>query len=109
MDYRIDGVVKKYADVVNRRFNPLKIYLYGSYTKGNNCENSDIDIAVVIPVTQTNEYMAIFGELFSLAAEIDERIEPNLFIFHDIDDKYSILHEIVTTGVEVSQLLDVSA
>jgi hypothetical protein len=45
--------------------------------------------------------MDIFGELFSLAADVDERIEPNLFVDDGVEDIYSILYEIAKTGLEI--------
>ena len=101
MDNRIDEVVRQYAGVVKRQYNPSKIYVYGSCAKGTNNHESDIDVAVVFPSLNNNEYMDIFGNLFSLAAGIDERIEPNLFIDDGVNDKYSMLYEVMRTGREI--------
>ena len=41
-------IAKEYKDLVAEHL-PLKaLYLYGSYSKGNYTEDSDIDIAVVV-------------------------------------------------------------
>lgn len=109
MDTRISEAVNKYADLIIQQYSPSKIYLYGSYAKGQNDFSSDIDVAIVFPSMPISEYMKIWGELFSLAADIDERIEPNLLIDDGIEDKYSMFYEVVTTGVEITPALTVSA
>ena len=38
---------QQYADVILSHFNDVQIYLFGSYVKGTNNIESDIDIAVV--------------------------------------------------------------
>jgi len=91
----------QYANLVKEQYNPLKIYLYGSCVRGENGAYSDIDVAVVFPEIKADEYMEIFGNLFSLASDIDERLEPNLFIDDGTEDKYSMLYEVVSTGREI--------
>ena len=44
-------LAKRYKEMVAERL-PLKaLYLYGSYSKGNYREDSDIDIAVVVELS----------------------------------------------------------
>ena len=43
-------IVKQYKDVIMPRFdNKARVYMYGSYSKGNQRPESDIDVAVVVP------------------------------------------------------------
>lgn len=97
----VNEIVQKYAAMVKQRYNPLNIYLYGSYARGEDSRHSDIDIAVVFPKLKESDYMEIFGNLFSLAADVDERLEPNLFIDDGTTDKYSMLYEVKRTGLEI--------
>ena len=47
-------IAKKYKEIVAEKL-PLKaVYLYGSYSKGNYTEGSDIDIAVVVDKLNDN-------------------------------------------------------
>ncbi|OFX57812.1 MAG: hypothetical protein A2046_02210 [Bacteroidetes bacterium GWA2_30_7] len=45
---KIDEIVKLIAG----NYNPSKIYLFGSYSKGNISENSDIDLLIVKETTE---------------------------------------------------------
>ena len=40
--------INRFIKSVIPEYNPKKIILYGSYAKGTNDENSDIDIAVIV-------------------------------------------------------------
>jgi predicted nucleotidyltransferase len=102
MDNRVYEVVQKYASIVKRQYKPSKIYLYGSHAKGIHNDKSDIDVAVVFPSLSSKDYMDVFGNLFSLAANVDERIEPNLFVDDGAEDKYSMLYEVMRTGREIN-------
>ena len=42
-------IARQYKDAISGHFNPTKVYLYGSYSKGTQREDNDIDIAVVSP------------------------------------------------------------
>ena len=101
MDRAVNEAVEQYAAIVKERYNPLKIYLYGSHAKGKNDENSDIDVAVVFPVLNHSDYMTVFGDLFLLAADVDSRIEPNIFIDDGNIDRFCMLYEVVKTGQEI--------
>lgn len=57
---------------------PLKaLYLYGSYSKGNQREDSDIDIAVIVEHLNEN-YFADTPLLWKLRRKISNLIEPVL-------------------------------
>ena len=101
MDRTINEIVKKYADQVYAKYSPKAIYLYGSCARGENNQYSDIDVAVIVNPMDVNKYMDIFGRLWEIAAYVDGRIEPNLFIDDGEDDRFSMLHEVVTTGKKI--------
>lgn len=42
-------IARQYKDAISGHFKPTKVYLYGSYSKGTQREDSDIDIAVIVP------------------------------------------------------------
>ena len=42
-------IVRKYKEMVLSTIGPASVYLYGSYSKGSAREDSDIDVAVVVP------------------------------------------------------------
>ena len=101
MDRTINEIVKTYANKVYNAYSPKAIYLYGSHAKGENNENSDIDVAIIINPIDINKYMEIFGKLWEIAAQIDGRIEPNLIIDEGESDKFSMLYEVINTGERI--------
>lgn len=73
-------IAKKYAQLLSER-NVLfyHLYLFGSYVTGRPRAESDIDIAVVANKADFKRgYLQKKIQLWSLAAEIDSRIEPVL-------------------------------
>ena len=53
------------------------VYLYGSYSKGTAREDSDIDLAVVVPSLE-GDYMLTSAKLWRLTMDINTLIEPIL-------------------------------
>jgi predicted nucleotidyltransferase len=93
------NIVRKYAETVKNRFDFQKIILFGSYAKGNQREDSDIDIAVVFG--DYDSRMDRQAELMKLTRKIDSRIEPHPFRKNEFDISNPLINEIVTYGVEV--------
>ena len=56
-------IARQYKDAISGHFNPTKVYLYGSYSKGTQREDSDIDIAVVVPKWLLAPLMALILQL----------------------------------------------
>jgi predicted nucleotidyltransferase len=82
MDQKIYDKVKLFADRVNH-FLPVKmIIIYGSYVKGMQRPDSDIDVAVVVDKLKEN-WLKVNSNLFLLSSEIDDKIEPNLIVSKD--------------------------
>ena len=44
-----ETTIRDMADIIARRFHPLKIYLFGSFATGKATRNSDVDLLVVMP------------------------------------------------------------
>lgn len=78
-----------------------KVLLFGSYAKGKERRDSDIDVAVVCkPFMQTR--MDEMGQFWIVASDVDLRIEPICFHSEDLDEKYStIVQEVKRTGIAV--------
>lgn len=88
-------LAKKYKAVVAERL-PLKaLYLYGSYSKGNYREDSDIDIAVVVESLSDN-YFDDTPLLWKLRRRISNLIEPVL-LTEDMDNP--LYRDITKTGI----------
>ena len=79
MDQRINETMKMFISQVLAFLPVQKIILYGSYARGTQRTDSDIDLAIVVDQLSEN-WIKVTGRLFLLAAELDIRIEPNLII-----------------------------
>ena len=89
------SLARKYKEMVAERL-PLKaLYLYGSYSKGNYSEDSDIDIAVVVERMYDN-YFADTPLLWKLRRKISTLIEPVL-LTEDMDNP--LYCDITKTGI----------
>ena len=77
-------MAQRYKAIVSERL-PLKsLYLYGSYSKGNQTEDSDIDIAVVVERMSDN-YFDDTPLLWKLKRKVSNLIEPVL-LTEDFDN-----------------------
>jgi len=98
MDQRkIIDIAKRYSENVRNSFYPdiYQIILYGSYANNTATVNSDIDIAIVIEKFD-DDYLLMITQLNKLTRNIDDRIEPLLFIKDN--DKSGFLDQIQTEG-----------
>lgn len=93
-------IANSYAVVVNAKHKYLKMYLFGSYAKGNYNKDSDIDIAVVFE--DYNNLMDMQLELMRLRRKIDSRIEPHPFREIDFQLSNPIVNEILKYGKEIN-------
>ncbi|MBW8014721.1 MAG: nucleotidyltransferase domain-containing protein [Planctomycetes bacterium] len=80
-----------------------KVLLYGSYAKGSATESSDIDVAVIIDISDHLKRIDLTSKLFHIAGQIDVAIEPKCVFLDEYLDcpTGSILYDIISTGIEV--------
>ena len=90
--------VKAYRHLLKDYFHFENIYLFGSYAKNTNREDSDIDVAIVVSNIE-GDYFSIHPLLWKLRRQIDDRIEP-ILIERD-NDKGDFLSEIQRYGIEI--------
>lgn len=60
MVYTIDEIKTK-INPIAKQYNVSKVYLFGSYARGEEDENSDIDIA--LEIKDESQYMDVYGIL----------------------------------------------
>ena len=88
-------IAQEYKALVAKHL-PLKsLYLYGSYSKGNHTEDSDIDIAVVVE-RMSDDYFEDTPLLWKLKRKISNLIEPVL-LTEDINNP--LYADILKTGI----------
>lgn len=98
----IMDIVREYAKKVCENYKIEAIILFGSYAKGTENEDSDIDIAVI-----TDDFSNdIFDEQLNLKKlrwEIDLRIEPHLIRIEDYKEVSTpFIQEVIDTGIKVA-------
>ncbi len=95
-------IVQKYVEKICENYKIEAIILFGSYAKGTNNENSDIDIAIITDDFKND----IFDEelnLMKLRRNIDTRIEPHLIRIEDFKNAETpFIKEVIDTGIKVA-------
>lgn len=66
MVYTIDEIKAK-IEPIAKQYNLSKVYLFGSYARGEEDENSDVDIA--LELEDVSKYMDVYGSLSSIFCE----------------------------------------
>lgn len=97
---KIMKIMKKYIAEVSKKFEIEAVYLFGSYAKGTEHEDSDIDVAIVLK-TDSNSF-DIMVELMMLTQNIDLRIEPHPIKTDDFKVGNPFVDEIKATGLKVA-------
>jgi predicted nucleotidyltransferase len=90
--------VKEYSLLLKDYFPFEKVYLFGSHAKNTNCDDSDIDVAIVVKNIE-GDYFSTQPLLWKLRRQIDDRIEP-IMIERDHDNA-DLLGEIQKYGIEI--------
>ena len=104
IDERIMKVVKKYVEKISKYYDIEAIILFGSYAKGMENENSDIDIAIIS--SDFNDIMEDVARLIGMSCKIDPRIEPHPIKLEDYKNVSSpFIKEIIDTGIKVEETL----
>ncbi len=100
MDNReIINKLVNYKLLVSKYFDVDQVVLYGSYAKGNEREDSDIDVAVIVN-SINQDFFSYAPLLWKLRREIDDRIEPVLI--EKNKDESGFLKEVMRTGLVIN-------
>lgn len=77
-----------------------KAYLFGSFAKGNEKEESDIDVAIIL--NNMPDFFAAQKQLMRLRRKVDLRIEPHPISAKDFNNMNPFAYEIQQTGIEIA-------
>lgn len=91
------NIARRYKELVIAHFPVKALYLYGSYSKGSQNENSDIDIAIIVE-KMSDDFFTDMPLLWKLRRKISNLIEPVLLLDKEDDPLYG---EIIKTGILV--------
>lgn len=91
-------IVKDYKKVIASRFKTEpKVYMYGSYSKGYQKPESDIDVAVVVPHVE-GDWMDLSTDLWLDVDKVNILIEPVLL---EEGHHFPLYDDVMRTGVAV--------
>lgn len=100
IDKNASDLIDRFVKIlINEKYNIKYVYLFGSYAKKTNHENSDIDVAIVLADTSDN----IFDEqmnMMRIAGRLEDvRIEPHPVYLEDFEKGTPFINEIKKTGI----------
>lgn len=87
--------LKKYKKLLSKHMTFDEMILFGSYARGTQRDDSDVDVAVVVSML-TGDYFSTRPLLWKIRREVDDRIEPVLI--DKSHDESGFLSEIMRTG-----------
>ena len=101
VDSRIMESIKKYIEKISQYYKIEAIILFGSYAKGTENEDSDIDIAIIS--SDFSDIIEDGAKLIGLTWKIDTRIEPHPITTEDYQKVSNpFVREVVDTGIKVA-------
>ena len=101
IDSRIMESIKKYIEKISQYYKIEAIILFGSYAKGTENEDSDIDIAIIS--SDFSDIVEDGAKLIGLTWKIDTRIEPHPITTEDYQKVSNpFVREVVDTGIKVA-------
>lgn len=93
--------IEKYIDKISNYYKIETIILFGSYAKGTENEDSDIDIAIIS--SDFNDMVQDGADLIGYTWGIDTRIEPHPIKTEDYKNiSTPFVQEIINTGIKVA-------
>ncbi|GHU49177.1 hypothetical protein FACS1894200_07560 [Spirochaetia bacterium] len=98
----VKELAKQYSEDVRKVMPIDKVYLYGSYAKGTQREDSDVDICFFSGAFETRRRVDVLTELFHITRKYNTRIaiEPNAFPTSELENDNPFVKEILRTGEE---------
>jgi predicted nucleotidyltransferase len=89
-----------YIDSISLKYNIGQAIMFGSFAKGTNHDDSDIDIAIV--VNNDVDIIDTQIDLMKLRRKIDLRIEPHPFMIGDFNLSNPVVSEILKYGIIIN-------
>ena len=101
IDSRIMDSIKNYIEKISQYYKIEAIILFGSYAKGTENEDSDIDIAIIS--SDFSDIIEDGAKLIGLTWKIDTRIEPHPITTEDYQKiSNPFVREVIDTGIKVA-------
>jgi len=90
--------LKQYKRLLLKQMEFDELILFGSYAKGTQKEDSDVDVAIILDET-IGDYFSTRPLVWKISRAVDDRIEP--LIFERKHDDSGFLEEIIQTGIVI--------
>ncbi|MBL1212845.1 MAG: nucleotidyltransferase domain-containing protein [Ignavibacteriae bacterium] len=98
---KIIEIVKRYIGAIGSKYKIEKVFLFGSYAKGTNTADSDIDLAIIF--NSVDDIIDMQIELMKMRTEDDLLIEPHPFRLTDFKISNPMVSEILKNGIEFNK------
>jgi len=96
-------VIRKFLENIRHELPIERAYLYGSYATGRNRDYSDIDLAIITPILNVENSIAINLKIFSRASRYNVDLEPICFSPEEFEkEELPIVRDIKREGVEIA-------
>lgn len=92
-------IARRYIDSISKKYKIENAILFGSFVKGTNHADSDIDIAIVIRTV--DDIFDLQIELMCLRSDDDLLIEPHPFAESDFKVSNPVVAEILKNGIDI--------
>lgn len=92
-------IAGRYIDTISKKYRIKNAILFGSFAKGTNKSDSDIDIAIVFESVEDIVEMQI--DLMCLRSDEDLLIEPHPFTVSDFKIANPLVAEILKSGIAI--------
>jgi len=99
VDEAILAIAKNFLKQIPAELGVTKSFLFGSYARGNEREESDIDIAMV--VANMPDFFYTHTKLRKIRRKIDLRIKPHPIRELNFNQLNPFASEIEQTGIEI--------
>jgi predicted nucleotidyltransferase len=92
-------IAERYIKIIRSKYQVETAYMFGSYAKGTNHNDSDIDLAIVF--NQVDDIIDMQIELMKMRTDDILMIEPHPFVKKDFNSFDPIVSEIMKYGMKL--------
>jgi predicted nucleotidyltransferase len=93
-------IANLYIDFISNKYTIIQAFLFGSFAKGTNHDDSDIDVALVI--NNVADIIDTQIDMMKLRRKVDLRIEPHPFEISDFNQNDPLVSEILKHGIKIN-------
>ena len=94
-------IANQYIEAISSKYNILQAFVFGSFAKRTNHEDSDIDIAIV--GNNVSDIIDTQIEMMKLRRKVVLRIEPHPFMIIDFNVDNTVVNEILKSGIQIKK------